>query len=162
MKDLMKNKLALAGITAVLVVLVVAGVIFMQNRKSSKAPQVQTSPEEQATMIKPEEIGLVLTPNSSNTEVVMEINNVSAFTSFEYDMNYEAEVNGETVTQGATGSGDVKPGETSIKRSVTIGTCSAGKCRYDKGVKKVSFEIRLNLKDGKTALVKKDLNLSGE
>ena len=74
-------------------------------------------------------------------------------------MSYNADVDGESVPRGAIGSGEVKPNESSIKRDITIGTCSSGKCKYDKGVTAISFLIKLNLKDGKTAVVKKDLEL---
>lgn len=155
----MENKLALIGIGAVVVVGIIAGYMFFQNSQRAAQPTgPEDSVEEQAIEIKPEEIGLVLTPNSNNTEVVMEIENVSKFTSFEYEMNYDAVVDGETVPRGAIGSGEVENGK-SIKRSITIGTCSSGKCKYDTGVSKITFIIRLNLTDGTTGIVKKDLTL---
>src|SRR5690349_20702102 len=159
MKDLMKNKWAMGGIVAVIVVVVVAGVVFMQNKNSTKSPTTEQSTEEQGIEMKPEDIGLELIPNANNTEVTMKISDTSKFDSFEYEMNYDAVVDGETVPRGAIGSGDVNPGETSIERKITIGTCSSGTCKYDKGVTKVSFVIKLNLKDGKAGIVKKDLNL---
>ncbi len=159
MKKLLENKLALIGIGAVVVVALVAGFLFMQNSKKSEVVTEEEMMEEEAIEISPEDIGLVLTPNAAGTEVVMEITDVSKFDSFEYEMNYDAEVDGEVVPRGAIGSGEVNPGETSIKREITIGTCSSGKCKYDAGVAKISFIIRLNLKDGQTGLVKKDLEL---
>lgn len=155
----MKNKLALAGVAAVLVVAVIAGFVFMQNSSKTEENTEEEIIEEQAIEISPEEIGLELTPNANNTEVTMVINDVSKFNSFEYEMNYDAEVDGEIVPRGAIGSGEVNPGETSITREITIGTCSSGRCKYDTGVTKISFIIRLNLKDGQTGLVKKDLEL---
>ena len=159
----MKNKMILAGIVALLIVIVIAGSIFIKGTKKSVDEEVVvTTPEEQGIAMKAEDIGLDLVSNTAGTEVVMTITDVSKFNSFEYDMNYEAIVDGETVMQGATGSGDVEAGKSSIKRSITIGTCSSGKCRYDKGVTKISFILRLNLKDGQVGLVKKDLNLKSE
>jgi len=163
MNKLLKNKMALIGIGAVVVVVGIAVFMFIQNTKKAKeatgpAPTV----EEEAISMNPEDIGLVLTPNKDNTEVNMKIGDVSKFTAFDYEMSYDAEVDGEVVPRGALGSGEVKEGESSISRDITIGTCSAGKCKYDKGVQKISFTIKLTLKDGKTALVKKDLNLAGE
>lgn len=159
MKKLMENKLVLAGIGAVVVMAIIVSVIFFQNQKKAKevAGPEQTA-EEQAVQMKPEDIGLKLTPNASNTEVTLEISDVTKFTSFDYEMNYDAIVDGESVPRGAIGSGEVTDGKP-IKRSVTIGTCSAGKCKYDTGVTKVSFVIRLNLKDGKTGVVSEDLPL---
>jgi hypothetical protein len=162
MKNLMQNKLALLGIGAVVIVVAIVGFIFFNNSKKAEKAGTPESVEEQAVTIKPEDIGLKLSPSADATEVVMEITDVSKFNSFEYEMNYDAEVEGEVVPRGAIGSGEINPGETSIKRSITIGTCSAGKCKYDKGVKKISFIIRLNLKDGQTGIVKKDLDLISE
>lgn len=158
MDKILKNKLALIGISAVLVVGVIAGFIFFQNSKKTEEIVDDGTIEEQAIEISPEDIGLVLTPNSNNTEVVMMINDTSKFSSFEYEMNYDAEVDGEIVPRGAIGSGEVEDGKP-IKREITIGTCSSGKCKYDTGVTKISFIIRLNLKDGQTGIVKKDLDL---
>lgn len=158
----MQNKLALLGIGAVVIVIAIVGFIFLNNTKKSEEAGTPESVEEQAVTIKPEDIGLELSPSDDGTEVVMEITDVSKFNSFEYEMNYDAEVEGEVVPRGAIGSGEINPGEKSIKRSITIGTCSAGKCKYDKGVTKISFIIRLNLKDGQTGIVKKDLDLASE
>lgn len=155
--------MALLGVGAVIIVVGVAIFMFIQNTKKAKEASGPTpTVEEEAVSMNPEDIGLVLTPNKDNTEVNMKINDVSKFTTFDYEMSYDAEVDGEVVPRGALGSGEVKDGESSISRDITIGTCSAGKCKYDKGVSKISFTIKLTLKDGKTALVKKDLNLSGE
>lgn len=160
MKDLAKNKWAVAGIIAVIVVIIIAGMIFIQNKKTTKAPVVETSPEERGIVMKPEDIGLVLTPNAAGTEVAMKIGDVSKFTHFDYEMNYDAIMDGESVSRGAIGSGDVKPGETSINREITIGTCSSGTCKYDKGVTKIAFIITLQLKNGKKGSVEKDLVLT--
>ncbi len=158
MDKILKNKLALIGILTVLIVGVIAGFIFFQNTKKIEEIVDNETIEEQAIEISPEDIELILTPNSNNTEVVMTINDTSKFSSFEYEMNYDTEVDGEVVPRGAIGSGEVEDGKP-IKREITIGTCSSGKCKYDTGVTKISFIIRLNLKDGQTGIVKKDLEL---
>lgn len=160
MNNLLKNKLALLGIGAVVIVVGIAIFIFVQNsKKASVVAGPEETVEEQAIQMSPEDIGLKLTSNRNNTEVTMEITDVSKFNSFEYEMNYDAEIDGEMVPRGAIGSGNVEVGETTIKKEITIGTCSSGKCKYDTGVIKVSFVIRLNLKDGQTGIVKADLAL---
>jgi hypothetical protein len=158
MKKLMENKLALLGIGAVVIVFAIAGFMFFQNSNRPSEIVEEDTIEEQAIEIDPDDIGLTLTPNSNNTEVTMEISDTSSFSSFEYEMSYDAEVDGEIVPRGAIGSGEVESGEP-IKREITIGTCSSGKCKYDTGVTKISFIIRLNLNDGQTGIVKKDLDL---
>jgi len=160
MNGILKNKIALIGIGAVLVMAIIVGFVFTQNKsKSTEETSEEQVVDEQAISMTPEEIGLILAPNSDNTEIEMTIEDVSKFDSFEYEMNYDAEVDGEMVPRGAIGSGEVT-GSQAITRSITIGTCSSGKCKYDAGVTNVSFLIRLNLKDGTTGVVKKDLDLS--
>lgn len=158
----MKYKWASVGIAAVALVVIVSVAIFIQNRQKTATPQIQQTPEEKAVEMKPEDIGLLLTPNSKNTEVTMKISDVTKFTHFDYEMSYDAIVDGEAVPKGAIGSGDVASGDSTIEKKITIGTCSSGTCKYDLGVKTINFIIRLTLKDGRTAVVKKDLNLSGE
>ncbi len=155
----MKNKMALAGLVAVILIIAVAGFIFISKQKATKEPVIEKTPEEEAIQMKPEDIGLELIPNKALTEVEMKINDVSKFNHFDFEMSYDAIVDGESVPKGAIGSGDINPGDTTVDRKITIGTCSSGTCKYDKGVKKISFLIRLTLKDGKTAVVKKDLDL---
>ena len=163
MKNLMKNKLALIGIGAVIVVIVVAvGLYLMNSKKAKEGTGPVVTSEEEAVQMKPEDIGLELSPNAAVTEVTMKIGDTSKFSHFDYEMSYDAIVEGEAVPRCAIGSGDINPGETSIERKITIGTCSSGTCKYDKGVKKISFIVRLTLKDGKTGVVKKDLDIASD
>lgn len=154
-----KNKLVLIGGAVVLLVLIGVLYFVFGKTKNTTETQVPTTAEEEAITMQPEDIGLTLTASPGNKEVVMKISDVSKFSSFEYEMNYDAVIDGETVPRGAIGSGEVKSSDTSITRSITIGTCSSGKCKYDLGVTKVSFLIRLNLKTGEIAIVQKDLIL---
>ena len=161
MNKLMKNKLVLLGIGVVIVVIVVAlGIYFMNSKKAEVGTGPEITAEEEAIQMNPEDIGLELTPNAAVTEVTMKITDVTKFTAFDYEMSYDALVNDESVPRGAIGSGEVNPGDTSIERKITIGTCSSGTCKYDKGVTKISFIIRLTLKDSTTAVVKKDLDIT--
>ena len=158
MNKLLKNKVAVASVIAVVIL---AAVFFVVRgmQKTKSVPIASTSPEEQAITMKPQDIGLSLIPSSNNTEVEMKISDVSKFNSFDYEMNYTAIVNGQSVPRGVIGSGNIKSGETSVDRKITIGTCSSGTCKYDKGVSKITFIIRLNLINGKTGVVTKDITL---
>lgn len=151
-----KNKLVLIGVILVIVVL---GAAYYYTTSNSEKIQVSDVVEEEAIKMNPEDIELELTPSKGNKEVIMKINDVSKFDSFEYEMNYDATVDGEVVPRGAIGSGEVEGGKP-IERKITIGTCSSGTCKYDQGVTKVSFIIRLNLKDGKIAVVEDELEFS--
>ncbi len=156
----MKNKQLLIIGAVVLVLVVAVGIFFVTKKKAAQegtGPEITT--EEQSVTLKPEDIGLSLEPTANNQEVMMKITDLTKFDSLEYEMNYDAIVDGETVPRGAIGSAEVKPGEKEISRKITIGTCSANVCRFDKGVTKVKFIIRLNLKTGETGVVEQDLSL---
>jgi flagellar basal body-associated protein FliL len=59
MKNLMKNKLALIGIGAVIVVIVVAvGLYLMNSKKAKEGTGPVVTSEEEAVQMKPEDIGL--------------------------------------------------------------------------------------------------------
>lgn len=155
--DFLKNKWVIIGIAALVVM---GGAIAFVTMGGSKqqATNEEEMVEEEAIKMKPEDIGLTLEAKDNNQEVVMKIEDTSKFSSFEFELNYDADENGEMVAKGSVGSGEVE-GDEPIERSITIGTCSSGKCRYDKGVTKVSLNLRLNLKDGQTAIVEAELSL---
>ena len=159
--DMKKNQKMYAIVGAVLVVVAIGvGVFIMQGKSKTTSSNPAASQEVDAITMKPEDIGLTLEATPSNHEVIMKMSDLSKFNSFEFEMNYEAIENGQTVLQGASGSGDVKSGENTIERKITIGTCSTGgACKFHQGVKKITFIIRLNLKDGKIGSVQKDLEL---
>ena len=151
-----KNKWVLISVVAVIVMLL--GVSYFVFSGKDKISSLEEEVVDEAIKMNPEDIGLTLEATTGNKEVLMKISDTSKFTSFEYEMNYEADVDGEMVSRGAIGSGEVE-GDDLIERKITIGTCSSGTCKFDKGVKKVSLVLRLNLKTGETAIVESDLEL---
>lgn len=155
--QMLKNKWVIAGIVAV-IVMIAAIVYFATLGGNTRDGSDEEVMEEEAIKMSPDEIGLQLEASKDGREVIMTINDTSAFTSFEYEMNYEAEVDGELVSRGAIGSGEVED-EDPIVRNITIGTCSSGTCKYDTGVEEIAFVLRLNLKSGETAIVEEQLSL---
>lgn len=150
--------LMIGGVIVLLIVVVVGFLVVKNNSKSEGTPR-EESAEEQGISMKPEDIGLTLEPTANNQEVIMTITDLSKFDSLEYEMNYDAEVDGEVVPRGAIGSAEVEPGKSEIRREITIGTCSSNVCKFDKGVKKVKFIVRLNLKTGEVGIVEQELSL---
>lgn len=158
--DMLKNKWVLIGIAAVIVMIGVVA-YFSMGSKGGQSADEEVAAEEEALKMKPEDVGLTLEAAPGNKEIILKIEDTSKFKSFEFELNYEADENGELVTKGSVGSGEVED-DGPIERSITIGTCSSGKCRYDTGVKKVSLVLRLNLKDGQTGLIESELALEEE
>lgn len=150
----MKNKkIVLVGVA--LLILIVVGVgLFLFNSNSS-APQEEGKDEfiENFVELNAQDVGLSLSSQKNNQQLVMELTKLDDIESFEYEVSYEAIEDGEVVRQGTFGSGpnpDEK-GQT-IKRVIDLGTCSAV-CRYHKGVEEIEFTLRVNLKNGEVGIV---------
>ncbi|MAG59694.1 hypothetical protein CMO96_02815 [Candidatus Woesebacteria bacterium] len=87
-----------------------------------------------------------LTPTSDGHEFSLSVSGIPrGLESLEYELVYKVS---SGITQGVPGSVKLK-GKRSITRDLLLGTCSSGKCRYDKGVKDGTFTLRLRDDDGK-------------
>lgn len=150
----MKNKKILIGIV-VLVILILAGVgLFLFNLNSSQSPQDENEFVENIVEMSAEDVGLTLSSQKNNQQLVMELTKLDEIESFEYEVSYEAIEEGETVMQGTFGSGPNpdEEGEPTIRRVIDLGTCSAV-CRYHEGVEEIEFTLRVNLKNGEVGLI---------
>lgn len=160
-----KNKWIAAGVAAVVVVVGVAVFIFLSNSKSIN-PTVGSSEEvieETVIEMTAEDIGLTLTSVNSNREIKMVITKLGKIKSLEGNFSYEKDEAGERVTDGAyveVNEEEMKKAGGKIERTITLGTCSSGTCRYHKGVKQVDVEIRVNLKSNEIGLITDKLVLS--
>jgi len=152
------KKLYLIGGAAVIVVVLLGSVImFLNSRSVSQSGGGKVNQEEIENLIElsAEDVGLSLSSQKNNQQLVMELTKLSDIESFEYELSYDAIEGGESVSRGTFGSGpnpDEK-GKSVIKRVMDLGTCSSGVCKYDKGVKKVLFQLRVNLKSGEAGII---------
>lgn len=156
----MKNKKILIG-AAALVILVLAGIgLFVFNLNSSPVAEEESEVSENVIKMSAEDVGLTLSSQKNNQQLVMELTKLDDIESFEYEVSYEAIEEGETVMQGTFGSGPNpdEEGESTIKRVIDLGTCSAV-CRYHKGVKEIEFTLRVNLKNGEVGLIEEVFKL---
>lgn len=91
-----------------------------------------------------------LTPAKSGQELTLSVTKIpSGVSTLEYELVYNT---ASDIVQGVPGSVAVE-GKEEITRNLTLGTCSSGVCRYDKGVKDTTLTIRL--RDAKGKLVSK-------
>lgn len=89
---------------------------------------------------------ITLTPNSAGNILSLSVSRIpNGVDSLEYELVYNTAAG---VVQGVPGS-IALGGKTSFARELTLGTCSSGVCRYDKGVKDITFTIRLRDTRGK-------------
>lgn len=89
---------------------------------------------------------ITLTPNSAGQVLSLWVAKIDTkAASLEYELIYNTD---KGVLQGVPGSVDLG-GKSSLTRDLTLGTCSSGVCRYDKGVKDITLTIRLRDNKGK-------------
>lgn len=159
-----KNKWLLAGIAAVILIVGIAAYLFIRGG-GGNGPDIPITAEENTIKMSPEEIGLTLTPIKDGKEVEMIITKLEKVKSIEGSLEYEAVENGEQVSRGALVTlsesevSEAKNDGGSITRQITIGTCSSGTCKYDKGVKEVTAQLRVNLVSGEVGSITQKVSL---
>ncbi len=166
MDFLKKNKI----IIGVVVVLFVAalGIWYFVLPKSGSNTANQSAEEQTVKEINPEEIGLSLALTPDNKSVTMKLDKLTGIKTLEYELSYDAEEtdteSGETSTvpKGAVGSPIDVAGQSSIKRDILLGTCSANKCRYDKVKSDIKVVIKVTYKSGEIGSVEMTLPYSAE
>lgn len=167
----MKNKSGVILIIAI-VILVIGGAVFLllnQNSSSKNSRSSNSSDEQQVVKekdLKAEDIGLILEVRPDNKAIIMEITRLDGIQSLEYEATYERDVDDRSVggdsrvMDGTAPSQiEVKESDNKIRREILLGTCSKNVCRYHKGVKEVSFEIRVNLKSGEVGKITQKITL---
>jgi len=93
-----------------------------------------------------------LTANAANTAVTLKINGIpSGIESIEYELTYLTE---GSLPRGVLGKIPMA-GETEVVRDdVVLGTCSSGKCVYDKGVTSIDLTLKFNSPTGASVFKK--------
>lgn len=122
------------------------------NLRSKEAPGLSSNKEERVVkeLSFEERPYVTLTPNSAGNELSLSITRIpTSIETIEYELTYNTAAG---VLQGVPGSVDVA-GKSVLERELTLGTCSSGVCRYDKGVKDI--KLSLKLRDGKGKLLAK-------
>lgn len=155
----MKNKKLIVFLIIGLVILIVAGVFVLTSNKKPAVVQVEQIPiEEQVSVIKPEEIGLSLMTSSDDKMVIFEIANTKDISGIEYELTYTSKVNKEDVDRGANGSIEIKQPGQSVKKEITLGTCS-DVCHYDQDVSNIKLILKVTKADGSVSQVEKTLEI---
>lgn len=162
MDFLKKNKVLFIALALVLVV--AAAGLYLVTGGAKKQTALPIAEEKQAKSVSPEEIGLSLAPSPDGKAIIMKITKLDGVSSLEYEVSYDAEVTeeGETnnVPRGAVGSPImIKDTDSEIKREITLGTCSANKCKYDKVTSAIKFVIKVTYENGEIGSVEKEISL---
>ena len=116
----------------------------------SKAPELTKKDEPVKELSLEDRPFVTLVPNASGNELAFNLTRIPGSISVvEYELVYNTLAN---VKQGVPGSVDVE-GRATLERKLTLGTCSSGVCRYDKGVRDI--QLTLKFRDSKGKLVVK-------
>lgn len=152
----MKNKnLVFAGVAVLVVILAVVGFVFISS-SVTKAPddmQVQNT-DKPIKEIAADEIGLSLDLLPTKKAVKMAITKLDGIKSLEYEGSYDAvtkdEESGEELTlpRGVGPSTIEVTGDSSINRTIELGTCSRNVCKYDNVKSDIKFVIKVNYSNG--------------
>jgi hypothetical protein len=139
---LQKQKNLVIVSVVVLIAVITGSVLLLTPKKQS--PQVKeqvTEPMDEGSILPTVDpsVQVSLTATGSKKEVVLEIKNVPQGTqSIGYELSYQEKEKG---LQGVIGS--LSPdGQKTIKKQITLGTCSSGKCVYHT----VVGSVKVNLK----------------
>lgn len=143
MEFVQKNKNAVI-VFVILLVIVGIGMLLTggkgddsadSGKKDSTLPDVQVLPTVDPS------VEVNLEADTLGQEVTLSIENYPDGTEeIEYELSYDALVDGESIPKGVIGSIKVENGLAS--KDITLGTCSSGVCKYDKGVSLIKVTLK--------------------
>src|SRR3989338_3685758 len=151
MKINLKDRNVQMTLGVIVVVLIVGLFASTMNKKSaskSTSNKQDVLPEVEILPTVDSSVQVSLTADKLKQEATLEISSVPAGTiSIEYELSYDADVDGNKVPKGAIGTIEFD-GEDPVSREITMGTCSSGTCKYDKGVEKIKATLKFSGKYG--------------
>lgn len=158
--SLLKNKKLIAAVAAFLILTVLGGVFFLSRRDdSASSPPDDITSGSDLPMLSPEDVGMKVTVRKDGKALMFELTKAADIELVEYTIEYEKEIDGETVPEGIFGLMEIgKDGRTDTDYR-DFGTCSAGKCRYDNVISDVKIVLKVTKKDGKEYQVEKIVKL---
>ncbi len=137
--DKSKRSTYIIAAAALVVIIVAVYFLFIANKK----PTAIKSQEASQDVIKNvSDINLknrpfiTLTPTADGAEIIISIENMTAFDRIEYELTYQAnnpQVAGEKLERGATGT-DINTKDAKYKKSILLGTASKGVRSPDTGI----------------------------
>lgn len=137
-----KKMMMVGGIIAALLIVGVGIKLLTTAPKSNDQGNGNMLPEVEVLPTVDSSVVVTLKPLDKGKEVEVSVKNApKGTTAIEYEMSYDAVVDGNKVPKGAIGTIDEIVGN-SVTRKITLGTCSSGTCKYDLGVESVKLTLR--------------------
>lgn len=153
----LKNKKVVAIIVTVLMLLVIGGVVAVTRKQAPSLDDGLVA--KNLPKLDPSEIGMIVTVRKDNKAIMFELTKAADITHVEYTIEYDKEVDGQKVPEGIFGIMNIAEDGITKTDFREFGTCSSGKCRYDKVVSDVKITLTVTKKDHKDYLVEKVVKL---
>lgn len=157
----LKDKKIIGAIIAAVVILllVVVGALAIKGNSSNTEDDSMDIGSD-LPELSPEDIGMKVTVRDDGRALMFELTKADDIKKVEYTIEYEAETDEGTANQGIFGEMNI--GEDGITKTDfrEFGTCSAGKCRYDKVVSDITINLKVTMNDGKQYQVQKVVKIS--
>ncbi|OGK39529.1 hypothetical protein A2954_07655 [Candidatus Roizmanbacteria bacterium RIFCSPLOWO2_01_FULL_37_12] len=134
-----KKLMLIAG--AVLTILIIGAVLISSRKPEIKKPgNEELLPTEVIIPTIDKSVKVSLISSSLGKEVTLQIKGIPSGTeTIDYELSYQTAQQG---LQGVIGTLQLKPAESEVDKTLTLGTCSSGTCVYHQ----VTGKIRLNLR----------------
>ncbi|MDO8658586.1 MAG: hypothetical protein Q7K55_07620 [Candidatus Levybacteria bacterium] len=152
-------------IVGVVVLLLLGGggyYVLSSNKASQEKPEQKPIIEDEVIeSITPSDLGFKLILRSDNRAVKFEITNIKDIETVDYEISYTKEIDEEKVPEGLIGTakkvGNIITLEDPDYRE--FGTCSSGRCRYDRVVSPVKVTLKILKTNGKTYKSEESISL---
>lgn len=133
------NKRGALVLGGIIVVVLLFGGVFLLRKGSTKTA---TSPEQPTEAVVPtidNSVQVDLTSSSGGKEVVLAVKNIPQGTqTIDYELSYQTKQQG---LQGVIGTITLN-NESQYQKTITLGTCSSGKCVYHEVVGKIKLSLK--------------------
>ncbi len=148
----MRNNRNVFILIAFLVLVLIAGGVYLLLNKSSVKP-LPVTVQETIPTLEAEDIGLTLEMGADGQRVIMTIEKTTDIATVEYQLSYNSEGD---IPRGAIGQITVKNPGQPLTQEIVLGTCS-DTCHYDKDVSNIKLVAKITKTDGKVYQVEASL-----
>lgn len=159
------NKKLIIILAAVLgVVLIGAVAVYLVTSPSEDEEDIVA--EEDYIEIQPEDVGFSYELREDGTGITLTFANLDGVETLEYDLSYTKEIEGKDGTVeapgGVPGEFDVS-GRSSYEVDIDFGTCSSGRCVFDKIVSpELTLIVRVGYENGEVGIFEEQIPFEQE
>lgn len=155
----LKNRKLIAAVAVFLILIALGGVFFLAKKQTAPVSPGEVIEESGLPQLLPEDIGMEVTVRADGNALMFKLTKAKDIERVEYTIEYEKEIEGETVPEGIFGEMNIGQDGRTDTDYREFGTCSSGVCRYDKVVSDVTIVLKVTKKDGKDYEVRKVVKL---